>query len=297
MRREEVVVVGGGIAGTCAALSARDAGYSVTLIEEQSAVGGYLRWTLSPQDGLPDEFAGMRGFEIAQRAWERLYDAGVNVQLNSTAWGLFDDQVLAVVNPESSYRLRADRIILATGSSDIAVPFSGWEVAGVMTARAALIAMNLHRVLPGKTVGLVGSGSDLDEVRLSLDLAGATIGLHVADALSATSGGEGHVQWLSDGKSQVEVVAIVTVNGVQPDAELALHVQVDTRHSSRSGVHVAVRDDNLMSTVANLYVVGDAAGNCGAAQAAYEGRLAGYAATGDSKLDEAREALSRVQAP
>lgn len=297
MRRDDVVVVGGGIAGTHAALAAREAGASVTLIEEQSAVGGYLRWTLSAQHGLSEDLDGKRGFEIAQRAWELLYDAGVNVQLNSTVWGVFDELVLGVVNPDSSYRLRADRIILATGSTDVAVPFQGWELAGVMTARAALVAMNLHRVLPGRRIGLVGNGSDLAGVQESLELAGASIALHVPDSLAAVATGDVQVQSLSDGGTQVEVDAVIIVNGVQPDAELALHAQVHTRHSPASGIHVPARDDNLMSSSANLYVVGDAAGNCDAAQAAYEGQVAGYAATNDRKLDDALDALARVQAP
>jgi pyruvate/2-oxoglutarate dehydrogenase complex dihydrolipoamide dehydrogenase (E3) component len=295
MRREDVVVVGGGLSGVVAAFAARKNGASVTLLDEQPQIGGYLRWTLSGQRGMPEELGDKRGFELAQVGWELLYDAGVNVQLRSTVWGLFDDNVLSVVNPDASYQVRADRVILATGSTDVAIPFEGWDLPGVMTARAALIAMNIHRVLPGRRVGIVGSGSDLDELTASLEYAGAEVGLHVADPGSATVGGDGTVAWLSEGSNQVEVDVVITASGVQPDSELALHAQVKARYSQLSGVFVPVRDAHLMTSFEHLYIVGDAAGICTSAEAAAEGMVAGEAATNGKGLQEAIAALVEVR--
>lgn len=295
MRREEVVVVGGGLSGVVAAFTARKNGASVTLLDEQPLIGGYLRWTLSGQHGLPDDYDDKRGFEVAQIGWNRLYDAGVNVQLRSTVWGLFENHVLTVVNPDSSYQLKADKVILATGSTDIAIPFEGWELPGVMTARAALIAMNVHRVLPGKRIGIVGGGSDLDEVISSIQYAGAEVAMHVESPASATAGGEHAVAWLTNGTDRADVDAVVTVNGVQPDAELALHVQVRSAYSDRSGVFVPLRDRNLMTTNEHLYVVGDASGICTSSEAAAEGMVAGEAATAGDGLDDALAALDDVR--
>jgi sarcosine oxidase, subunit alpha len=295
MRRDDIVVVGGGISGTFAALTARQGGASVTLIDEQSAVGGYLRWTVDAQEGVDPRIHAERGFEIARACWELLYDADVNVQLNSTAWGLFEENVLGIVNPESSYQLKADKLILATGSTDIGIPFQGWELAGVMTARAALIAMHVYRVLPGKRIGLVGNGADAARVRAALEMSGAEVVMQINNPAEARVGGDGVVEWIAADDTQVPVNAVVTVHGAQPDPGLLLQALADTGYSSLSGVHVPLRDDSLQSTVSDVYVIGDAAGISTTAEAIAEGIVAGEAAINGKDLDKARERLSELR--
>ena len=53
----------------------------------------------------------------------------------------------------------ADNIILATGASENAAPFEGWTLPGVIGAGAAQTMMNLHGVMPGKRILMVGSGN------------------------------------------------------------------------------------------------------------------------------------------
>lgn len=291
MRREDIVVVGGGIAGVSAALAARKAGASVTLLDEHPEVGGYLRWSMSEEHGLPREFDGMRGFEIARAAWTLLYNSGVNVQRRSIVWGLFDDLILGVINPTSSYRLKADKIILATGSTDVVVPFAGYQLAGVMTARAALMAMNLHRVLPGRRIGIVGDGADVAELTASLNAAGAEIVLHVPDGSTATAGGNGVVRSLSDGGDPIEVDAVVTALWVQPDPELALQARIETDFSHVFGMHLPVRSDVFETSVAGLYSVGHPGST---ARAAAEGAVAGSAAAESKHLEEVQEVLAGI---
>lgn len=289
MRREDIVVVGGGIAGASAALAARKAGASVTLLDEHPEVGGYLRWSIQEEHGLPREFDGMRGFEIARAAWTQLYNSGVNVQRRSVVWGLFDELVLGVTNPNSSYRLKADKIILATGSTDVVVPFTGYQLAGVMTARAALMAMNLHRVLPGRRVGIVGNGSDLTELTASLEAAGVEIALHVPEVSQAVASGDGVVNHLSDGTGPVGVDAVITALGAQPDPELALQAQAGTIYSPVFGMHLPARSNLFETSIPGLYAVGGAVST---ARAAAEGVVAGCAATESKHLDDAREVLA-----
>lgn len=296
MRNEEIVVVGGGPAGVGAATAARSRGASVTLIDEQSAIGGYMRWTLAVQHGLPD-VTGKRGFELAEMGWNTLYDAGVNVQLRSTAWGLFGDNVLGVVNPESSYQLKASKVIIASGSTDAGVPFSGWELAGVMTSRAALIAMNVHRVLPGRRVALIGNGPEATEVRESLDLAGAEVVAHISDLAAFQTGGDGAVEWVSQGDKRTTVDAVVTVFGSQPDPALVLQALAQIGYSELSGVHVPLRGATLETTLPGVYVIGDAAGLCSTAEASAEGRVAAEAAVDGDGLEQALEHLSETRSP
>ncbi len=291
MRREDIVVVGGGIAGASAALAARKAGASVTLLDEHPEVGGYLRWSVSEERGLPREFDGMRGFEIARAAWTHLYNSGVNVQRRSIVWGLFDGLVLGVSNPTSSYRLKADKIVLATGSTDVVVPFAGYELAGVMTARATLMAMNLHRVLPGRRIGVVGNGPDLGELTASLEAAGVEIVVHVPEVAQAIASGDGVVSALSDGGDPVEVDAVITALGVQPDPELALQAQVETAYSPAFGMHLPMRSELGETSVSGIYSVGLPGST---ARAAAEGAVAGNAAAESKHLEDAQDVLAGI---
>lgn len=297
MRTDEIVIVGGGPAGVSAALTARAHGASVTLIDEQSDIGGYLRWTLSKQQGLSGTMSGKRGFELAELYWTMLYDQGVNVQRRSTAWGLFEDRVLGVVNQESSYQLKAGQLILATGSTDIGVPFPGWELAGVMTARAALIAMNVYRVLPGRRVAMVGSGPESDEVRQSLEVAGAEVVAHITDLTACEAGGDGVVEWVSQGDERFRVDALVTVFGSQPDPELALQALVATGYSNVYGAHVPLRSETLETSVPGVYVIGDSGGLCSTAEAVAEGMAAAEAAVAGDGLEEALSQLKALRLP
>ena len=297
MRNDEIVVIGGGPAGVGAAATARNRGASVTLLDEQSAIGGYMRWTLSVQHGLPPEVDGRRGFELAEMIWNVLYDSGVNVQLRSTAWGLFEDNVLGIVNPESSYQLKADKIIIASGSTDVGVPFPGWELARVMTARAALIAINVHRVLPGTRVALVGNGPEAPEVRESLEMGGAEVVAHISDLATFQAGGDGAVEWVTQGDERTNVDAIVTVFGSQPDPALALQALAQTGYSELSGVHVPLRSATLETTLPGVYVIGDAAGLCSTAEARAEGLVAAEAAMEGDGLEEALEYLAEMRTP
>ncbi|CAN5591987.1 hypothetical protein BH24CHL1_BH24CHL1_18400 [soil metagenome] len=295
MRTDEIVVIGGGPAGVSAAFTARNRGASVTLIDEQSAIGGYLRWTLSVQRGLPPQLDGRRGFEVAEMGWNVLYDSGVNVQLHSTAWGLFEDNVLGVVNPESSYQLKADKVIVASGSTDACVPFPGWELAGVMTARAALIAINVHRVLPGRRVALVGNGPEAAEVREAIETAGAEVVAHFSDIARFGAGGEGVVEWVTQGGERINIDALVTVFGSQPDPALPLQALAQTGYSELSGMHVPLRSATLETTSPGVYVVGDAGGLCSTAEASAEGRVAAEAAVEGDDLEQALEQLSETR--
>ena len=57
------------------------------------------------------------------------------------------------------YTCKADNIIIATGASENTLAFPGWTLPGVMGAGSAQTQMNLHGVMPGKRVLMMGSGN------------------------------------------------------------------------------------------------------------------------------------------
>ncbi|GBD15261.1 Hydrogen cyanide synthase subunit HcnB [bacterium HR26] len=299
MKSTAIAVIGAGPAGIAAALAAAEAGAAVTLIDEHPAVGGQLRWRIAPLRGLDDALDGLPVCRAAETLHERLAAADVSVLTGAVAWGLFEDGCLAVATPGGSFLLQAEKIVVATGSVDLVLPFPGWTLPGVMTARAAQIMLHLHRVLPGRRVAVVGEGPDAAEIVHDLEMAGAEVVLRAADPAQVVASGEGRVERVSANGERREANAVVIALGRQPDPELALQAQVDLGYSTRLDCHLPLRSELLETSRPGLYVAGEAAGAVDLAESFAEGRLAGLAAAGATleRIAAAQEALARARSP
>ena len=115
----DVAVVGGGPAGMAAALAAAETGVSVMLIDDQPALGGHLRYSrqLRPHPNPPPEGEGMSG-ELAKQVAQ---SPNIETLSNATVFGLYQDNLLAVLTNAGLVRLRARGVVLATGGAGIAV--------------------------------------------------------------------------------------------------------------------------------------------------------------------------------
>ena len=299
MKTTGIAVIGAGPAGIAAALAASEAGAAVTLIDENPSVGGQLRWRIAALRGLGDGLDGLPACQAVERLEERLAAADVSVLTNAVAWGLFEDGSLAVATPGGGFLLQAEKIVVATGSVDLALPFPGWTLPGVLTARAAQILLHLHRVLPGRRVAVVGEGLDAAELVTDLETAGAEVVLRASDPAQVVVSGDGRVEWVTANGERREADAVVIALGRQPDPELALQAQVDLGYSARLGCHLPLRSALLETSRPGLYVAGEAAGAADLAESFAEGRLAGLAAAGASpeRIAATQEALARARSP
>lgn len=294
MRRVELAVIGAGPAGLAAAARAVQLGAQVVLIDEQPVTGGHLRWTLAEQTGLSSELDGLPGFQVAEKLADRL--AGVEVLSGTVAWGLFEPNLIAIAGPAINDQLEAERIILATGSTDIVWPFRDWALPGVMTSRAARIFMHLHRVRPGRQAVIIGNDPQL---AADLRMAGIEVAAWTATPEGLVAGGDGRLEWVElAGQRHAAELALFAL-GRQPDPELALHLLCDLVYSPADGCHVPARSTTLETSVTGVYVVGDAGGICTVTQAVAEGGLAVEAALGGAGLDDAlgRLAALRTERP
>jgi NAD(P)H-nitrite reductase large subunit len=244
------------------------------------------------QSGPPAEIDGLPGFQAAQVLADGL-NGNVEVLTGTVAWGLFDGRVIATAGATGADLFQAERIILATGSTDIVWPFQGWTLPGVMTARAARIFMHLHRVRPGDRAMIVG-----DEIQLveDLQMAGIEVVASVASPEGLIAGGDGRVEWVEAAGQQHHVDLALFVLGAQPDAELALHMRCDVTYSLADGCHVPLRSATLETSTPGVYVVGDAAGSCSTARVITEGQLAAEAAVGGVNVAAMQARLATLQA-
>ena len=300
MKQVDVAVVGAGPAGTAAALAAAGAGARTALIDEQAAVGGSLRWRIAPLTDLPAEFAdwsGQPSVKIAAQLAARVGASSIDVATNAVAWGWFDGNVLGILAADRAYELEADAIVVATGSTDRMAPFAGSTLPGVITARALQIFLHQHRVFPGRTFAVIGNGADADEVAIAIETAGATVACRAAEAANVRVTGKRHVERITCGETSGEVDCVVVALGRQPDPELALQALADSALRPEVGGFVPILNADGATSIANVYVAGDAAGIVRDAEAFAQGRLAGLAAAGasDTDLAAAREALAALR--
>lgn len=295
MRSIDVAVIGAGPAGIGAALAASECGSSVLLIDEQASVGGSLRRSIRLESELPGWVKGDRGFEIAAWAAEALRSAGTTVSSSSVAWGLFEDRVVAVADGEHSFQVQANAVILASGATDITIPFAGWDLPGVMTATGFLSAVHLHRVVPGRGIAIVGAGDLAADVRESAETAGIVVACTADAGDAVVVEGSGRVDRVRTSTDAAAVDAVVIALGRQPDPELALQALCEIGYSGLSGCHVPLRDAHLQTSVPGVYVVGDAAGLCSTGEALAEGRVAGLAACGATGTGDAVAALDALR--
>lgn len=308
-----IAVVGGGPAGLMAALTAARHGAAVVLVDENAEPGGQLRKQIHKFFGSKAHRAGVRGYRIAQELISDCTAAGVELLGQSVVFSL-RECTLGLLQKDDAFNLKADAIILATGASENALAFPGCTLPGVMGAGAAQTFVNLHRVLPGRRVLMVGGGNVGLIVAYQLLQAGAEV-VGVVEALPYLSGYQVHAAkikragvpiWTSHtvlearGDQEVQEVTIAAIDdhfhpvpgsertlavdtvclavGLTPLAELAWQAGCRFCYQGALGGYVPLHSDNMETTLPHVYVAGDIAGVEEASTALEEGAIAGLAA-------------------
>jgi len=163
MIKKEVVIIGGGPSGLCAAIEAAKKGAKVLVVDENLRAGGQLFKQIHKFFGSSAHRAGIRGIDIACELLEEARKCGIEVWLNSVAIGLFENNKLAIAKNENGVKrtiiIKAEKLLIATGGAENAINFSGWTLPGVMGAGAAQTMVNVNRVTPGEKVLMIGSGN------------------------------------------------------------------------------------------------------------------------------------------
>lgn len=332
-RETEIAIVGAGAAGLTAAIEARSEGAQVVLVDENLKPGGQLFKQLHKFFGSKAHRAGVRGFNIGTQLLDESADSGAEVLLDTVAWGVFEDDNLAVQRNGRSELIHFKKLILALGAVENALTFPGWTLPGVMGAGAAQTLVNVQRVLPGKKVLMVGAGNVGLIVTYQLLQAGADvvaiveglprIGGYGVHASKVRRAGvpilTGHTILRADGVDNVSSATIAKLDekwkpipgteqvldvdticlavGLTPMAELAWMAGCDFVYVPSLGGHMPLHNENMETTVPGIYVAGDIAGIEEASTAMEEGRLAGLAAAESlgykSETTEERKAGAR----
>lgn len=112
---KKVVVIGGGVGGMQAAITAAEQGHDVSLYEKEDKLGG--QWNLAAMPPYKQELATLVTYQKGQ-----LEKNHVKIHLNSE---LTAEDILA---------LKPDHVVLATGASPMMPPIKGIDCANVITS-------------------------------------------------------------------------------------------------------------------------------------------------------------------
>lgn len=159
-----VIVIGGGPAGLAAAISAKENGAQVLIIEREERTGGMLKQCIHDGFGLQRFGERLAGPEYVERFIDRVRELDIDVlcQTFVTRLEKRDERFyVTVVNNTGLKTLTAKSIVLATGCRERSakqVFIHGTRPAGVFTAGTAQHFTNRLGVMPTKKCVILGSG-------------------------------------------------------------------------------------------------------------------------------------------
>jgi len=315
MKQVEILVVGGGPAGLCAALSASSLGAKVLVCERDDLPGGQLVKQTHKFFGSEKQYAGDRGYQIGQMLLEKAKsDPKVEIWTDTTVLGIYEDGVVTCEHDGKHVKIKPQRTVIAAGAAEKFLAFPGNDLPGIYGAGAVQTLMNVSGVKPASRVLMVGAGNIGLIVSYQLKQAGVEVAA-VIEALPKIGGylvhaskiqragipvktcytileayGEGKVEgariakidanWqpIPGTEEDIKCDTICLAVGLSPLTELCWQAGCEMAYIKELSGHVPITDDYLETTVPGIYVAGDVSGIEEASSAMVEGKLAGLSA-------------------
>lgn len=317
MKNAELVIVGGGPAGLCAAISAASCGAKVIIIERNKKLGGQLVKQTHMFFGSEKQYASTRGIDIPKILLNELskYKNNVEILIDTTVVGMYEDNVITVMHKEDNYyKIKPKAVIVATGAYEKSLAFPNNDLPGIYGAGAVQTLMNVYGVKPGNKVLMVGAGNIGLIVSYQLMQAGVEVAA-ILDAAPKIGGYLVHASKIRRmgvpiltshtvkeviGKDSLEKAIVCQLDdefqqikgteiefdidvmcisvGLTPLNELLAMRGCEMKYIPQLGGSVPLRNENYETTVENIFVAGDTSGVEEASAAMVEGYLAGLCA-------------------
>ncbi len=144
------------------AVGAHQAGLKrLLLLERHPRLGGILTQCIHVGFGLRYFKEELTGTEYAARYRTIFNQTGTEVRTGSFVHRLAPGKAVTFICPEGEFTAFSERVVLATGCREktremLTIP--GTRPAGIFTAGLAQEMVNIHGILPGRNVVIIGSG-------------------------------------------------------------------------------------------------------------------------------------------
>ncbi len=311
----EVLVIGAGPAGLCAALAAASMGANVLICERDRLPGGQLVKQTHKFFGSEKQSAGERGFQIGKTLIDQV-NASEKIKIleDTPILGIYEDGIVTALHKNRHIKFNPVKTIVATGAAEKFLAFPGNDLPGIYGAGAVQTLMNVAGVKPAERMVMVGAGNiglivsyqllQADVEVAAVVEASSRIGGYLVHASKLRRAGvpirTGWTVKEAFGDQSLEGVVLCQVDekfqqipgteetiycdtlclavGLSPLTELCWQAGCEMRYIRELSGHVPLVDENLMTSVYGIYAAGDVSGVEEASAAMVEGRIAGYAA-------------------
>ena len=245
----DVAIIGGGSTGLTAAIKSAKQGFRCVRIDDQVELGGYLRF--DPSDANQKE-------NLVQQV---ISEERIEILSHSSCFGLYEDRLLGVVqlpdndkNRESVTHIRADRVIVATGTFEAPLLFENNDLVGVMLSSGVERLISLYAITPGRQAVLIGDGPRAERVTSLLRHAGTEVVslVHPDQVVSAV--GSKQVTGIQTLTTRIDCDLIVVCGHLIPNAGLLHQAGADLEWAENRGAFLPTH------LPPNIDAVGDVTG-------------------------------------
>jgi thioredoxin reductase/bacterioferritin-associated ferredoxin len=152
----DVVIVGSGPAGIQASIIVQNNGLKIALLDDASTLGGHIYKEVEKNSTKTDFFEQdyLKGFDLIKQI--NLNE--ISYINNSYVWNINSNLEIYYSQQGTSYKIKAKKILIATGSLERPFPVKGWTLPGVIGTTAAQIVLKESMYVKDDAV-FIGSGA------------------------------------------------------------------------------------------------------------------------------------------
>ena len=307
-RRSEILVLGGGLTGLSAALSAAEAGVRVSVLDDRKPLSDPFANESLLKEKIPDYL----GYRSTLKHFENRVHLHPNIDIfqGATITGIHDGNSAGVLFEEGSLgTFTADKFIIATGSYDALPIFRNNDLPGIFSARLIEKMVIDYGLKPGDRALIWGSSALAKQVAKTLILSETkivgfvTLASVISKDISLVSNSLGTPVWLrsgifevkgtknikraiihnmEDGERKEIACDLVVTCHTQPRYEFQVQAGCEMIFNEQKGGLVASVNENLRSSQPGIYIAGEALGGSKDTDLCMlEGKLAGAASAKD----------------